>query len=148
MKLGITFNPFGDTFARYGKNKYSKLKEFGFGAVDFDILDTTTPLYSLPDNEFNAFLQEEKQLACKAGIEIWQVHGPWRWPPQDFSEEDRSERMQKMKRSILATKILGAKYWVVHPLMPYGITDLDSNINCLFICQVCSCLLESKSVMP
>ncbi len=46
------------------------------------------------------------------------------WPP-DF-EEERAERFEKMKRSICAAAILGAKYWVIHPIMPFGTKDLES----------------------
>ena len=32
-----------------------------------------------------------------------------------------------MQRSIRGAAILGAKYWVVHPIMPYGIEDIKLN---------------------
>lgn len=34
--------------------------------------------------------------------------------------------MEKMKRSILFTSILGCKHWVIHPIMPYGIQEKDT----------------------
>ena len=57
---------------------------------------------------------------------IWQVHGPWRYPPLDTTAENRAERLEKMERSIRGTAILGAKYWVVHPIMPFGIRDISN----------------------
>ena len=68
-------------------------------------------------------LLREKRLAEEAGIEISQVHGPWRYPPKDGTEEERAERMEKMKISIRATSVVGCKHWVVHPLMPFGTGD-------------------------
>ena len=66
---------------------------------------------------------KEKLLAEQAGIQISQVHGPWRYPPRDTTEEDRAERLEKMKISIRAAAVVGCKYWVVHPLMPFGTGD-------------------------
>ena len=79
--------------------------------------------YTLEEKEFCEYLRKEKSLADEAGIEIWQVHGPWRWP-QDATEEDRAERLEKMSRSIRGAAILGAKYWVVHPIMPFDTDDI------------------------
>lgn len=31
-----------------------------------------------------------------------------------------------MQRSILAAHLLGCKYWVIHPITPYGALDLDT----------------------
>lgn len=69
----------------------------------------------------------EKELLQEAGIFVSQVHGPWRFPPRDFSDADRAERMEKMKRSMNATKILGCKNWVIHPIMPFGWDEKISN---------------------
>lgn len=41
----------------------------------------------------------------------------------DGTEADRAERLEKMKRSMHAASLLGAKFWVVHPLMPFGLQD-------------------------
>lgn len=125
MKIGIyasTLDKKG--YGRFGEKTYVKLKEYGFSAVDFRMMDTNSLIYTLSQSESDALLKREKELAYKAGIEIFQVHGPWRCPPQDFTEEDRNERLEKMKLSIRAAAILGAKNWVIHPLMPFGITDI------------------------
>ncbi len=121
MKIGI----WGDR--KWGDQHYSKLRSFGFDCYDFGMLDTTVLPYTLEGKEFDKYLQNEKRLADEAGITIWQVHGPWRYPPLDATEADRAERLEKMKRSIHGTAILGAKYWVVHPIMPYGTTDILTN---------------------
>ena len=41
-------------------------------------------------------------------------------------EEDRKERMEKMKKSIRYTAVLGCKYWVIHPIMPFGVCEKDT----------------------
>ena len=107
-------------FKRFGEERYTKMREFGFQAVDYSIGDTELPEYTLSDNELEAFIVSEKKKIEDAGLIISQVHGPWRWPCQDNTEEDRAERMEKMKRSIKICALLGCKHWVIHPIMPYG----------------------------
>ncbi|MBQ7901129.1 MAG: sugar phosphate isomerase/epimerase [Clostridia bacterium] len=119
MKLGTSCG-----FELYGETHYKKMKEIGYDCHDYNMPSTETPLYTLPLSEAEEILRQQKARADEAGIEIWQVHGPWRFPPQDLTEEDRKERMEKMKRSIHMTSILGCKRWVIHPIMPYGIDDL------------------------
>lgn len=127
MKIGILFDPYGKVHARYGKEAFAKIKSAGFSAVDYNISNTGTELYSLNETDFAATIQAVKRAAEDAGVIISQVHGPWRWPPQDATLEQRQERLEKMKKSILATRMLGCKYWVVHPLMPYGTADLETD---------------------
>ena len=128
MRIGIAFNPYeADSVARYGKEKFEILKECGFSAVDYETANTLTELYEMSDEELEKKLYEEKADAALAGMTVSQVHGPWRYPPQDLSDEDRAERLEKMKKSIVMTRLLGCKYWVVHPLMPYGTKDLLSD---------------------
>ncbi len=123
MKIGITAK-FGDNgYGRWGKDIYNKLKEHGYSCSDFDMANTESLLYTLPQNESDKILIDEKLLAEKAGIEINQVHGPWRWPPRDFTKEDLTERMEKMKKSIRSSSVLGCCNWVVHPIMPFGINE-------------------------
>ena len=110
----------------WGDEKYKMVKTLGYSAVDFNMADTDMRLYSAGEDEFREMLLREKKLAAEAGTEIFQVHGPWRWPPFDFEESDRTERMEKMKKSIAATAVLGCKNWVVHPIMPFGTEDIGT----------------------
>lgn len=119
MKIGMM------TYSRYGENRYLKMKEQGFDCVDFNMSDTDLPIYTLSEGESDALILKEKALAEASGIEISQVHGPWRYPPLDLTVEDRAERLEKMKRSIKATSLLGCKYWVIHPIMPYTTHDTE-----------------------
>ena len=88
--------------------------------------NTKNALYAMDDAAFSQKILSEKAAAEAAGSEIFQVHGPWRSPPKDATVEDRQEWMEKMKRSIYGTRLMGCKYWVIHPLMPYGPLDLDT----------------------
>ena len=69
----------------------------------------------------------ERRMAAQAGVTISQIHGPWRWPPRDSTAEERAERMEKMQKAVNIAALLGCRYVVVHPIMPYGEEDLKEN---------------------
>lgn len=119
MKIGV----FTENLSRWGDERYKMLKNIGYDCVDMGISEK---LLTLDEAEFIQTFSEWRRMAEDAGIEISQVHGPWRWPPEDATPENRAERMEKMRKSIRATAILGCKYWVIHPIMPYGIEDLEN----------------------
>lgn len=124
MKIGIRANTLDKNgYGRWGKDTYNKLKEHGYSCSDFNMMDTNSIIYS--SNESDSILLAEKELASDAGITIYQVHGPWDWPPNDTTAEKLKEKMDKMKTSIRATSVLGCKNWVIHPLVPVGIEDID-----------------------
>ncbi len=117
MRLGSTVG----SFRRWGKDCYKKMKELGFDYADIGIggeLDGKT------EEEYEAIFLAEKALADAAGVTIWQIHGPWRYPPHDETPENRAERADCMRRSIRIAAKLGVKYWVIHPIMPFG-THVD-----------------------
>ena len=124
MKIGIEYKKsLGETL---GSSALEKLKSFGFDALDYQIADTNSDIYAMSEEASIAFLCKEREQIEEAGLFVNQVHGPWRWPPRDYEEADRNERMEKMKRSMRMAAALGARYWIVHPLMPFGIEDIGS----------------------
>ena len=112
-------------FRQYGDNRFQKLREYGYTAVDYGLGDTQE-IFKLSEEERKIELQRNVKLADEAGIEIYQAHGPWRWPPRDYTPEDRANRMEVMKASIRAASYLGCKNWVIHPIMPMGVNDMDT----------------------
>ena len=122
MRIGV----YTGRLSRWGEKRYQMLRSIGYSCVDFNMANTNNFPYNLDGKEFEESFLNERKLAAEAGIEIHQVHGPWRWPPEDFSPENRIERMEKMQRSIRAAWLLGAKNWVVHPLVPFGIEDIGT----------------------
>lgn len=128
MRIGIAASSLDARgYGRFGNHTYLKLKEYGFSCTDFNMANTESALYTAMLAQAEEVLRKEQTLAKAAGIEINQVHGPWRWPAQDAAEEDRKERMEKMKKSIYLTHILGCKNWVVHPIMPLGVEEADTD---------------------
>lgn len=118
MKIGISV----------GKSDYKiyeLLKKSGFDCVDFDLSSTDTFFYTLSETEAQKLIDNEKKESELCGVEINQVHGPWRWPAKDFLPEDRKERMEQMKKSIRFTARLGCENFVIHPIMPFGCNEID-----------------------
>ena len=141
MKIGIV----SGAIAPLGNSRYQKLKALGFSAVDYSMANTDNVLYLCSEEELCTRLTRERELASSAGIEIYQIHGPWRVPIKDFTPEDRAERMDKMKRAVRAAKLLGAKCTVIHPIMPFGIFDIEKqktketwNLNLAFMRELAS----------
>ena len=120
MKFGTT----NRMFSYYGDQNYHKMKEMGFDYADYAI---NGELNGKTEEEYEAEVLAEKALAEEAGVTIWQVHGPWRYPPHDETPELRAERAEVMRRSIRLTALIGCKNWVIHPLMPFGhMADFDT----------------------
>ena len=127
MKIGINSNSMDiGAYGRWGENTYKKLREHGYLYTDLSISNTDLPVYHMSQAEADAFFVKEREMAEAEGIKINQVHGPWRWPIGDSTIEERAERMEKMQKSIRAASILGSKYWVIHPIMPFGIEELGT----------------------
>lgn len=100
---------------------FKAMKAHGYDAADYQhLVVTTNPLFSLSDSKFERVLIDHRKAAEEAQVEIYQVHGPWRHPPKDATEEDRAERLEKMTKSLYAAHLLGSRRMVIHPIMPFG----------------------------
>lgn len=118
MKTGIEANAYFDRNDPVAS--LLRMKAHGYDCADFSLSDTADPLYSLSGAALEAETSRLKSAFAEAGIEISQVHGPWRWPPQDAAEADRAERFEKMARCLKITRLLGCDNMVIHPIMPFG----------------------------
>ena len=120
MKIGIVSTAY---LLRYGTKEGSKkMKLHGYDALDFQgFVNTETEFFKLEDSVFEKALIKKRAVVENEGLFFNQAHAPWRCPPMDLTEEDRAERLSAMKKAVWGTSLLGAKYFVVHPLMPYGV---------------------------
>ena len=119
MRIGIGLG----SHMQWEENRYRKLQEHGFSCVDYNMMDTKVFPYSDSRESTESRLSEEKRLAEASDVEIFQVHGPWHWPPDDSTAALRDEKLEKVKTSLWATAVLGCKNWVLHPIMPCGIGE-------------------------
>ncbi len=119
MKTGIQSAAYFDI--KGSKEGFLLMKSHGYDCTDYqNFVNTENDLFKLSNKEFESHLLLDKEYASEAGIEIYQTHAPWRYPPMDATVEDRMERLDKMKKAIWGTSVLGSKYFVIHPVMPYG----------------------------
>lgn len=101
-----------------------RMKKQGYDCMDYsEFVDTRQPLFQKDHIQFRKYLENQKKVCRDEGIEIYQAHGPWRYPPRDATAEERAERFEKMTRAVEGTAILGCKRMVIHPIMPFGIAD-------------------------
>ena len=116
MRIGMTNNFYKNDD---GVTDYNRMKADGYGFADYQYLcDTHGVRYTCSEKELEIMLTAERKAAEGAGVEMWQVHGPWY--VDDRTEESRAFNLACMKRCALGTALLGSKYMVVHPVMPYG----------------------------
>ena len=119
MKTGIESAAYRDPADLAGG--YRRMRRHGYDCVDYqEFVNTETPLFEASGREFERLLREEAEIIRDAGLEISQTHGPWRYPPRDGDEAYRAERFDKMAKSLHGTRIMGCRYMVVHPIMPFG----------------------------
>lgn len=119
MKTGITDSAY--LYLGSHAAAFARMKQHGYDCTDYQgLVDTETPLFQEDAAGFERILSGIRRDAQNAGIEIYQAHGPWRWPPQDSTPEEREERFEKMSRAILGCQILGCPNFIIHPIMPFG----------------------------
>lgn len=126
LKICTEFRPL---LVRYGvEGAFKHMKNIGFDGVDFSELSyTELDLWKLDEEGFKKELTHIKDLALAEGLEIFQTHAPWRFPPRDYTEEDRAERFEKFSKAIRGTAYLGSHIMVVHCIMPYGAQACDDH---------------------
>ena len=128
MRIGVSVKMRKGGYDRFGDEKYTRIKSYGFDCVDFDMCNTQHTLYMLCDEDFRAALEKERELSQRAGVEIFQTHGPWPCPINLMDQSDNAENMKMIEKSIRGTGILGCQYWVIHPLLPFGTEDIKKGL--------------------
>lgn len=127
MKIGTMSSSYVN---RYGLEAgLEKMRAHGYEATDYQpFCNTETALFTLSDREFEQKLTAERKAFEAAGIELFQAHGPWRFPMKDFYAEQRAERFEKMAKALRGCAILGCPNMVIHNLMPYGAADISKQV--------------------
>ena len=128
MQIGIVSNVFHRLNIPLSQTlKY--IRQCGFDAIDDQsLINVTANLYQLSDAEFEKAVSAHRKRVSDAGLSVAQVHGPWRFPPQDGDPLARAEWLRFCKRAIRGCALLGSPYMILHPLMPYGEADEDLEV--------------------
>ena len=124
MKIGLS----NYYLEKYGLDTGAKrMASHGYSAVDYNFADTESIFYSEKEEKFMSMLYEIKNKLKTNGLFVNQIHGPWSWPVNDSTEDDRAERFGKMAKALVIAKHLGAKYMAIHPLMPFGNDSMEKS---------------------
>ena len=117
MKTGISVS--FDLNAGAAREAFSHLRVLGYDCADLQtFVNTETDWFSSPDRERR--WREIGAVVTDCGLSLSQTHGPWRYPPRDFTEEEREERFDKMCIALEGTAAVGAPCMVIHNIMPDG----------------------------
>lgn len=119
MKTCTEFSPF---LSAYGfEEGIKRIKFLGYDAIDYgQFCHTENKIFHVSEEEFVATLTREREIIEGHGLFVNQTHGAWRWPAMDFSDYDRAERYAAMEKGVRGTALLGAPYFVIHCIMPFG----------------------------
>lgn len=98
--------------------QFRYLKSLGYDAVDYQPFcnEPGAGLFALDDKAFEEFLKRDAAYAREMGLEIIQTHGVWPYDDTDPSQYDL--KFDAMVKCIKGSAIAGAKYVVMHPVMP------------------------------
>lgn len=119
MNTCIEFTPYLETYGF--EEALRRMKAHGYDALDYQgFVHTEDAIFHVDDAAFAATLRREREMIEAAGLYVNQTHGAWRWPARDFSDYDRAERYAAMEKGIRGTALLGAPYFVIHCIMPFG----------------------------
>ena len=119
MKTGISVN-FAFT-PEAARESFAHLRSLGYDCADLQtFVNTETEWFSTPNSVRLRRWVRIGKIARDYGISLSQTHGPWRYPPRDFTEEDREERFGKMCAALEGTAAVGAPCMVIHNIMPWG----------------------------
>ena len=122
LKTGIINTEYTELYG--WESGLRRIASHGYYGIDYQgFINTQNPLFSLSESDFVAELERQKKAVRAAGLVVYQTHGPWRYPPRDATPEERAERMEKIRRALLGTSVLGCKRFIYHPLMPFTTED-------------------------
>ena len=139
MKIGIT----ADSYTFYGIREGSKkAKSHGFECFDFGgFIHTETEFFRLPEADFKAELDRQRDIVESEGLIFWQAHAPWCCPERDLTSEGRREQLECYRKAVRGTGYLGAPNFVIHAIMPFGLNspenpELMKEINAEFMTRL------------
>lgn len=115
MQIGTYSGAF--SYLKSPQEIFEHMRELGYTHVDQDLGNIKADYYQ-EDAKMEAHCRMIRETAAAAGITIRQVHGPW--PTDDTTPENRKKVWEYMHRAVYGCSVMGSKYLVIHPQMPYG----------------------------
>ena len=116
LRIGITNSSYG---VYSFDEAIKRIGEQGYDCIDYQgFVDIESDFFKLPEDEFLAEVLRQKSQIHAHGMEISQVHAPWR-TPKDGDPEERRRWLLAMKKAIRGARAMECHRFVVHPLFPY-----------------------------
>lgn len=124
LKIGIGM---GSYTRPYGlEDGLARLKSHGYDGLDYGaFINSQNPLFNMSEADFASTLRGQRAIIEGNGLFVNQTHGVWRCPAMDASEYNRAERFAAMVTGLKGTALLGAPYFVIHCIMPFGENNPD-----------------------
>ena len=119
MKFGIESSAYTERYPFL--EGVEKMARHGYDAIDYGYFaHINRPFFRQEEDAFKAEIERHRDILEAFHIDPSQTHGPWTNPPRDSTPEEREERFRVMSKAVRGSAYLGAKYMVIHQLMPYG----------------------------
>lgn len=116
LRIGITNSSYG---VYSFDEAIKRIADQGYDCIDYQgFVDIESDFFKLPEDEFLAEVLRQKSQIHAHGMEISQVHAPWR-TPKDGDPEERRRWLLAMKKAIRGARAMECRRFVVHPLFPY-----------------------------
>lgn len=130
MRLSTSTNFFATSIDREFisfKESIRRCKTAGFNVLDVNFCEAMNGETVLVEDDWEALIYDLKNEAEKIGVEFTQSH------PVFLSGHITEEKVERyewlMKRSIIASSMLGVKWAVLHPVQEKEITEFDTEAN-------------------
>ena len=107
-------------YAKSQDERFRRIRELGFDTADESLEETESPFYESMD-ALERHCYSIRNAAEKHGVEIYQTHGPYGlWSGTEDRGELISQIAENYRMGFRGCNILGAKYFVIHPVTSYG----------------------------
>lgn len=109
-----------------------RLYDIGFRVFDINFCSSINTKTELSDKNWEKKIDVLANEVVKIGVEFSQSHPVFTFGPmQELPDEERDIFMEMMRRSIIASSMLGVKWAVVHPIDAYndGKVDVEGAIT-------------------
>ena len=110
------------------EESFNALADIGYDGVDYSIpcakLNPERDFFKADVVTFEKYFLEDKRYAETSGLEIFQTHAPF--PVYTEGHPELFDRnIEAVKKTVVATKILGCDLMVVHGAMPHWKSEYD-----------------------
>lgn len=120
MKIGST--PIIKKHSKFNTD-FKFMKKAGFTAIDNrDFINPNSNVYKFDNDKFYKFFNLLKNKLNKYSLEPYQMHGMWSTDlfDLDANKDNWPTLINYYEKSMKACQILGCKYLVIHPRLPFG----------------------------